>query len=178
MLNGIAPVLIFNFPPPPKSTLVGGIPVLGEQIERLGFLPIPIYLDEQLTGIQVEEETHSIAFDINAEQTNDEKTLASVKGLDSTVTVRLNARKGNPILSALLTFSDIIFKKAVSQNFSITYLNGPILIFDGLLRSFDTSVGVDDDRIRINMTISKALIKDTKAVESNVIVTKTTGVAP
>src|SRR4051812_34876723 len=65
MLNGIAPIIIFTFPPMigiDLSKFLKGIPLIGDALGNIG-LPIPIYLDEGLTGIFVDSESKSIDID-------------------------------------------------------------------------------------------------------------------
>lgn len=155
MLNGIAPLLMFTFPPAKPHTFVAGIPLLGDFLTNVG-VPIPIYLDENLTGIYVDNETKGIDFEIEADQTTAEEGLVRTKGVDSTVTIQLLAKREAPLLGALLAFADQIFLKAVSQNYRITYLNGSTTVFNGLLKQFTTSKATDDDLTRFTIVISKA----------------------
>lgn len=155
MLNGLAPILMFTFPPAGSGTVVAGIPVIGRFFSQVG-VPIPIYLDEKLTGILVESENAAIDVDIQAEQTADGEAKVTQKGLDSTITVNMLAKKDAPLLGALLAFSDQIFLKAIANNYRLSYLNGSTLVFNGLLKSLTSTKGENDDLVRIAMVISKS----------------------
>ncbi len=158
MLNGLAPLIIYKFPVAGSGTFGAKIPIIGKFFSQVG-VPIPIYLDEKLTGIYVDSESKAVELDVTTDQTPDGQTLVSQKGVDSIVTINFVAKKDSIILAAFLAFNDLIFQQAISTAYSITYINGATLIFDGLLRSFTSSQGIDDDLIRITMTISKANMK-------------------
>lgn len=170
MLNGLAPILIFYFPIVPKSftfNALSGIPVIGGQDVTLNLIgiPIPIYLDERVTGVYIESETKSLEIDTTVDARADGSDARfSQRGLDNSVTVNLLANKDSILLSALLALNDIIFNKVVSREYSVSYLNGTTLIFNGLLHSFNTSVGTNDDLIRISMQLMKTHTKPTPSL--------------
>jgi len=179
MLNGISPIIIFStslIPKPPLLNALSGLPVVGEAFSA--GIPIPIYLDEQRTGIVVESETSSIDIDTNFEgksDTSDSALVVSQSPIDSIVTVNMLANKNSLLLTVLLTLAETAFKKAVSKEYSITYLNGTTVIFGALLRTFATSVSADDDLIRITFQLSKG---DPGSVISQVpILNRTAGAA-
>jgi hypothetical protein len=161
MLNGIAPIIIFSFPFNPKGAnfnAISGIPLVGSFIAKNVGIPIPIYLDERVSGICVVDETKSIDVDTNPQQPFDIKTPIQVtqKGINSIVTVNMVAQKDSILLATLLALNDMIFARLVSQEYSITYLNGPTTIFDGLLHGFSSSQESNDDLVRVSLQISKA----------------------
>jgi len=166
MLNGIDPIIIFHFysnpptddsfvgPPQPTSFLSGLAAAVG--------LPIPIYLSERLTGIYVDDESKGIDVATRVDAVVEKDGLevrspeVSQMALDSTVTVNLFAVKDSVMLTALLALADMILKRVVSKEYGITYLNGSTVIFNGLLHRFSTSVGANDNLIRIEMVLSNA----------------------
>ncbi len=155
MLNGLAPILMFSFPPKVEGLSGTKIPVTENFFTALG-TPIPLYLDEKLTGIVVDNESKAVEIEIEADQTVKELPSVAQRGLDSIVTINMKASRNAPILAALLAFSDQIFLKAVANNYRVSYLNGSTLVFNGLLKSFTHTVGEDDDLVRISMVLSKA----------------------
>jgi hypothetical protein len=160
MLGGIAPILIFNFPVVPKSptfNAISGIPYIGDFVANNVGVPIPIYLDERLTGVYVENETKSIDIQTTVEAKTEAGTPdVSQRGLDSMVTINMLALKDSIVLSAILALCDMAFQKVVSREYNISYLNGATTIFGGLLHGFQTSVDSDNELIRITLQLSKA----------------------
>ncbi len=159
MLGGVAPILIFSFKPNiealnPLFNALSGIPLIGSTFD-LG-LPIPLYLDEKLTGLYVESEAKNL--DLNQEidaRFDGGPPVYFQRMLNSSVTVNLLATRDSILLPALLALADLIVPKVVNRKYSLTYLNGPTVVFDGLLHSLSTSQGADDNLIRITLQIQK-----------------------
>lgn len=155
MLNGIAPIFIFTISPVPKaSNPLAGIPIVSDFVENIG-VPIPIYLDEQLTGLYVDTEEKSIDIDNNVVAVNKGGAKVFQNPLESMVTINLIGKKDSIALMVLLAMNDLIFSK-LKYGYGISYLNGPTAIFNGLLKTFATNTTADNDLIRITMQISKA----------------------
>jgi hypothetical protein len=182
MLGGIAPVLIFSFPLSPKSATfnaIAGIPLIGETIAKNVGLPIPLYLDEKLTGLYVESETKAIDIDTVVQPRNDGGApLVDQRGLNSLITVNMLASKDSILLSVLLALNDIVFSKVVSKEYNVSYLNGSTAIFGGLLHGFSTQNGSDDDLIRIVLQLSKANQQGTTPNNVVSVLPKITGAIP
>ncbi len=181
MLNGLAPILIFTFPENPASlsptfNALRGIPLIGNTIVSAG-IPIPIYLDEKLTGLYVESEAKNLDIETSIEpRYDDKKPLIYQRALNSSVSINLVGTKDSIILSALLTLTDLIVPKLVSQRYGVTYLKGSTLIFGGLLQGLNTQTGADDELIRITMQIQKT--DQRPAFSPAGILAKTTGAVP
>lgn len=181
MLNGIAPLIIFRIlEKPSDATLnsLSGIPLVKNLVQNFG-VPIPIYLDENLTGIFVVDEGKSIELEVEPNASADGSTVkVTQKGIDNTVSINMVARKDSVLLSLFLALCDIIFKKAVSQDYDITYLNGATTVFGGHLKSFNVTQGSDDDLYRITLQLSKAVSKTTKEVEAPTLKNAVRGATP
>ncbi len=161
MLNGIAPLLIFHLYPEASSAAaktLAGIPKVGDFISQNVGIPIPIYLDRRLTGIQLDNENKGIDVDTEFRQSFDPEVPSKYvqKGLNSLVSINMIAQKDSILLTVLLALSDQIFQRVVRQSYGISYLHGPTAIFNGLLHGFSSSVSADDDLYRIVLQISKA----------------------
>lgn len=182
MLNGVAPILIFTFPVVPKSPAYNalvGIPFIGQQLADNIGVPIPIYLDEKLTGIYIDSESKALDIETTVEAKDEAgKPDVRQRGLNNIVTVNLVALRDSILLGALLAFNDMIFQRVVSQEYSVSYLNGPTTIFNGLLHQFNTSVDTDTDLMRVSIQISKA--NQNKATPDSGVgtLTKITGATP
>lgn len=158
MLNGIAPLLIFSFTPDFAADLfkgIAGIPILGDVLPT--GIPIPIYLDERLTGIYIESESKAIDIETVPQVRYDDKPPSvEQRGLNNVVTVNMLANRNSIMLSVLLAMNDMVFSRVVKKTYSVTYLNGATTVFNGLLHGFSTQQGSDDDLTRIVLQISKA----------------------
>lgn len=163
MLGGIAPILIFTFPPSlgiDLSKVLGGIPLIGSSLAEVG-IPIPIYLDENLTGIYIESESKSLDIDTDivpvyrTDNTKSTTNFINQSGINNLVSVNMIASKDSLILSVLLALSDMVFGKLVSGKYKISYINGTTLIFGGLLHSFSVQGSSDDTLLKIQMQIQK-----------------------
>lgn len=155
MLNGLAPVFIFTISPVPKaSNPLAGIPIVSDLLENVG-VPIPIYLDENLTGLYIDAEEKSIDIDNDVIAANKGGAKVFQNPLESMVTINLLGKKDSVALMVLLAMNDLIFSK-LKYGYGISYFNGPTAIFNGLLKTFATHASTNDDLIRITMQISKA----------------------
>ncbi len=165
MLNGVAPVLIFTLPPTlgiDLSKSLKGIPLIGEEFSKVG-VPIPIYLDERLTGVYIESESRSIdidtditpKFNVVPGQAIQSTNFVNQSGINNLVTVNMLASRDSLILSVLLAMIDIIFGKLAKGQYSVTYLHESTVVFGGLLHSFQTSGTSSDNLLKITMQLQK-----------------------
>lgn len=163
MLNGIAPLLIFSFPPSVPNEVfnaVNGLPIIGNNpLFQLG-IPIPIYLDENLTGIYVESQSKSIDIDTDItplyrSTTNTTTSFINQSGINNLVSVQLLASRSSVLLSVILAMCDMAFDKIVQSKYTVSYINGSTLIFGGLLHSFSSQQSSTDDLVHINLQIQR-----------------------
>lgn len=166
MLNGADPLLIFHFFTKQQRSLTGeeiDASFLQQVVAEVG-IPVPIYLNERLTGIFVENQSRGInvstTIDGNVEKDplseDPLPPIVAQKAIDSTVNVSMLANKDSIMLTAILALMETIVSRLESAEYALTYLNGPIVVFKGLLTSFSTNVTSNDDLIRIDLNISNA----------------------
>lgn len=162
MLNGVAPILIIDIGPNTPNPLFNsltGIPILGSVLPTTG-IPIPLYLDEQLTGLYVDSETKAVDLEVDANaKIGGENPDVKQNTIDNTVTVNLFAKRDSLLLSVLNALNDQIFTQAARGNYKVSYLNGATVLFGGKIKSMTSSEGVDDDLVRISLVISKANLR-------------------
>lgn len=181
MLNGISPILIFSFSPQITQSLFSafsGVPIVGDLITNIG-IPIPIYLDENLTGILVDSETKAIDIDTQTQVRYDGKPPSyDQRGLNSLVTINMTARKDSMMLAVLLAMNDLIFQRVVQKSYKVSYLNGTTTVFNALLHGFSTSVQSDNDLVHVVMQLNKS--NDSKPTPANLtsVLPKITGATP
>lgn len=158
MLNGIDPVLIFQFSKlaPSLGDTVAKIPIVSKIPSLIAMPPVPIYLSQTLTGLHIDTEEKSVDIQTTTETTTDGSSpQVDQKGIGSVVAINLVARKDAVGLSLLSGLIDRIFEKVTSKEYAISYLHGPIIIFGGLLHSYAVTQEAGSELLNIKIEISK-----------------------
>lgn len=180
MLNGIDPIIIFNFSKlaPDLAEAVKGIPIISGIVSKIGLPPIPVYLSEKLTGLVIDTEDKNIDIDTTPETlSTGGEPVFNQKGINSTVKITMIAGKDSIGLTLLSAMADLIFPKCTSKEYSITYLHGAITVFEGLLHSFSIQQNAGNELYQVSIELVKAIVNPT--VKTAVpIVPKVTGTVP
>lgn len=162
MLNGIEPIIIFQFSKafPSVSEELAKIPLVSEIPTLVESPPIPIYLSENLTGLFIDTEAKNIDAETNTGTKTDGSTPdVNQKGISSVVSIDINANKNSLGLQLLTAMADLVFEKLTSKEYHITYLHGPTTVFRGVLQSFSVNQNANDDLLRIKIELNKGGIK-------------------
>lgn len=178
MLNGVDPIIIFHFKKLIPTSLLGrpSIPITAEVPSTFPLPFIPIYLSEKLTGIYIDSEDKNIEIETSSETLTDGAApILNQRGIGSTVKINMLARQDSIGVALFAALADFIFPKVTSKEYAITYLHGPITIFEGLLHSFSISQESNTDLYRIAMELVSPSSAAIAAVTS---VAKTTGTTP
>lgn len=172
MLNGLNPILIFQFKKISPETLetIQKIPVVSSIVNQIGLPPIPIYLDEQLTGLAIAGEDKNV----NVETTTDStatggQPLTNQKPIGSTIRVNMEATRGGVGLTLLSAVIDLILPLLTSKEYSITYISGATTIFGGLLHDFSITSDGNSTKLAVALEISRTT-GDTKAAATTPVV--------
>ncbi len=159
MLNGIAPIFLFNFSKLVKGTegVISQIPILSDVRDSLiGFPPIPLYLSESLTGIYIDSEAKNVDAETSNETIRDASgIITNQKAVNSTITINMKANRNSLGITIMSAMMDLIYGKLTSKEYSITYLHGAVTIFGGLLHSFAINQNSDNDLYEITVTLIK-----------------------
>ncbi len=119
--------------------------------------PIPLYLDEKLTGLFISSESKNIDIETNVDTLKDaDLPLVDQKGVNSSVTVSFFAKKSSIGLAVMLALADQIFLKLTSKTYKVSYLNGAVTVFNGLLHSLSVDSTSENDLYEIKMVLSRA----------------------
>lgn len=182
MLDGIDPIFLFNFfkLTPELKASISKIPVVDSIVDAIGLPPIPLYLSERLTGICVSAESKNIDVQTDVE-TNKDATDPKVtqKPIGSTITIQLVASAGSLGLTILSAMMDVILPKLTSREYSITYLHGPITVFNGQLQSFAINQSTDNDMRTVVITLVRSSAKAAVPVANSIpAVSKVTAAVP
>jgi hypothetical protein len=162
MLNGIAPIIIFNFKKlvPALETLISesNIPLLEtlKITDYVPLIPIPLYLDEKFTGLFIDTEDKNVDIKTDTETRTDGKApTATQVGLSNVVTINMLANKNSLGLNLLLAMADLVFEKVTSKEYSISYLHGAIAVFNGLLEGFSATQDSNTDVLHVQIKIAR-----------------------
>lgn len=181
MLNGIDPIILFNFSKLLSASATESltkIPVVSDIISKVGLPPIPIYLSESITGLYIESEDKNIDIQTDPQTTSDGgEPVVNQKGLNNTIKINLLANKDSIGLTLLSAMMDLIFEKVTSKEYSITYLHGPITVFNGLLHGFSIQQNSADTLMNISLELYRSTVKTIEKAPVTVV-SKVTGAVP
>lgn len=181
MLGGIAPIFLFNFfklRPDTLQTLKTKVPIIADIIDAVGLPPIPLYLDENLTGVFVDSESKNIDLETDVEAKKDaSKPTSTQRILNSTVTIEMVASKDSIGATILAAMMDVILPKITSKEYSISYLHGATTVFGGQLHAFAVNQNANDTKLNISVTLSKSN-QDTQIKDPTPVVSKVVGTVP
>lgn len=167
MLSGLSPILIIDLSKQVSVPLgsLSSIPLIPPGTDSIPLPPIPIYLDEDATGLCIDTEDKNIDIETTIEGSADGKDpKANQRPIGSTVTINMSARKDSIAVTLLSAVADMILAKVISKEYSITYINGAVSVFGGLLHSFHVMQDSDNTLLKVTMQISKTT-NDTKKKE-------------
>lgn len=159
MLNGIEPILIFQFSKlsPSAAESVSKIPIVSSIVNTIGLPPIPLYLSEKLTGLYIDAEDKNIDIETTTETLSTGGTpIINQKAINSTVKIQMVASKDSIGLTLLSAIADLILPKVTSKEYSITYLHGAVTVFGGLLHSFAISQNSTNDLYNVTLELTKS----------------------
>jgi len=165
-LNGLAPLVIFTFYKtiPRPSFLTGGlfdtIPTI-----KIPLVPIPLYLEERITGLVLDDYDRDISIDVMRDGVS---AFERVSG--DVVNLKFRMQKNNIVLTALTALIDRIiqvFDKRVATKFddpdySLTIFYDNIFILDASLERFSTRLVEGTDLREVSFTFSKRSAKKTE----------------
>jgi hypothetical protein len=158
MLNGIDPIVIFQFSKLAPSTgeALAKIPLVSQLKTLIDLPPIPVYLSRELTGIVIDSEDKVIDIETTTEtKTDGSDPDVNQKAIQSVVSINITGLKTSIGLSLLSALMDVLYEKASSKEYSLTYLNGPTTIFRGKVHSYTVNQNSQDERLTIKIDISK-----------------------
>jgi len=164
-LGGLAPIIIFTFYKPIPAALSGILPA---SIKRIPLVPIPLYLDERITGLQLDDYDRTITIDVMRDGVS---AFERVSG--DVVHLKFHAKKDSIVLTVLTALIDRImqtFEKKVVPNFddrdySLTIFYDNIFILDASLEEFSTRLKDGTDLREFSFTFSKRSAKTTTTSE-------------
>lgn len=176
-LGGLAPIIIFTFYKPIPKSLARLLP---DSVSRIPLVPIPVYLEEKITGMQLDDYDRTITVDVIRDG-----VTAFEKVSGDVVHLKFHAKKDSIVLTVLTalidrimkTFDENVASKFDDRNYSLTIFYDNIFILDASLEEFSTRLKDGTDLREFSFTFSKRSAKTTTAPTPNTGVTGTaTGV--
>ncbi len=169
MLNGLDPLIILEFSKNTTDSGTGavGVPVAKSFISKITLPAIPVYLNEQLTGIYIDTEEKNIDINTDVETSVDAKgTIVNQRAIANVVKITMIAHKSSIGMTLLSAFTDKIFPLVTSKEYTISYIHGPIVVLSGLLHSFSLTQNSSDELYHITMELIKPALQTGKGVPS------------
>lgn len=146
-LNGLAPIIIFTFYKeiPLPAFLQGFF-----KSTKIPLIPIPIYLDEKLTKISLDDYDRETTIDVMRDGVSSfERVSADV------VNLKFVANKSNIVMTAISALIDLIVKNNVeNKTYSLTIFYDNIFIIGASLESFVSRLVEGTDKREISIRVS------------------------
>jgi len=165
MLNGIDPIIIFEFSKLAKDADAadvknGGVPIAATAGTLLSKLPlpfIPIYLSEKLTGIYIDTEDKIMDVDTTMETgvIGAAGTRINQRGITNNIKIAMKASKDSIGLTIMSALCDLVFPIVTSKEYAITYLHGATTVFSGFIKNFTITQNVNDSLYTIVLELIK-----------------------
>ncbi len=165
MLGGLDPVLIFQFSKlaPTVGTVLARIPLVSQIPTLVPMPPIPVYLSEQLFNIVIVSEGKSVDIETDTETLTSGATPdVNQKGIQSSIEISIEGKKDSVVLILLSSLIDLVYEKASSKEYQISYMHGAITVFGGVLHSYSVETIEGTDKLGIKFSISKGSKNPTK----------------
>lgn len=165
MLGGTAPVLVFNFASISSASILNklGFNIGEDSIFNfdIPLVSVPVYLDEKLTGIIVDdhERTINIEFETDGLGGNYEREISS------DVKVSLISRKDNIAFQGFLALFEQILKRIPSQSYKIYFYYNDVFMTNASLKDFSVTTRENTDTRVVTFTLTNRSEKS-KAVQS------------
>jgi hypothetical protein len=171
MIGGPAPIFIMTFYKKVSNPAFRGWVGETKETAMVNFPPIPVYLDENLTGVFIDSTSKSI--DIKTTTTLDGEGGGNDKedqeAVGSTVTLNMVSRKDSVAGTLLLALIDQAFTKLASGEYSITLLYGAMTLFFSKISGLSVSESADSNKREITLTLTKGTGKTGLAKVANIL---------
>ncbi len=153
MLGGIAPVLVFNFAPITTATILNkfGFNIGEDSIFNIDipFTSTPVYLDEKLTGIIVDDHERSINIEFEQDGIDNYERVVS-----SDVKVTLIAQKDNIAFQGFLALFDQILKRANYKGYKLYFYYDDVFMTNASLKDFSVTTRENTDTRVVSFTLT------------------------
>lgn len=164
MLGGTAPVIVFNFASVSSQSLLSkvGIDIADDSLFNfdIPLFSIPFYLDENLTGILVDDHERSVNIEFETDgQNNYEREISS------DVKITLIAERTNRTLQAFLSIFEQIIKRLAPVSYKIYFYYDDVFLTNASLKDFNVSTRQGSDVRVVTLTLTNRSEKS-KAIQT------------
>lgn len=159
-LNSVSPLIIFTLkavnPFAGQANLTGISSIANDIISVAGGLPIPIYLDESITGMAVDSEDRTLALETLTQQPqNGEKATLNQRGVTADLAINIECKKTSLFTQVILALAEQAYDLAVAKGCVVSYFHGAETLINGVLASFVTSQSADTEIMKIQIRVNK-----------------------
>ena len=165
MLGGTAPVLVFNFASISSASVLNklGFNIGEDSIFNFDvpIVSIPVYLDEKLTGIIVDDHERNI----NIEFETDGMGGNYEREISSDVRVTLIAQKDNIAFQGFLALFEQILKRVPEQSYKLYFYYDNVFLTNASLKDFSETTRENTDTRVVSFTLTNRSEKS-KAISS------------
>ncbi len=164
MLGGTAPVLVFNFASISSASILNklGFNIGEDSIFNLDIpiVSIPVYLDEKLTGILLDDHERSINIEFEQDENHNYERVIS-----SDVKVTLVAQKDNVAFQGFLALFEQILKRVNYQAYKIYFYYDDVFMINASLKDFAVTTRENTDTRVVTFTLTNRS-EESKVIES------------
>nr|DAI34088.1 MAG TPA: hypothetical protein [Caudoviricetes sp.] len=164
MLGGTAPVLVFNFASISSASILNklGFNIGEDSIFNLDIpiVSIPVYLDEKLTGILLDDHERSINIEFEQDENHNYERVIS-----SDVKVTLKAQKDNVAFQGFLALFEQILKRVNYQAYKIYFYYDDVFMTNASLKDFAVTTMENTDTRVVTFTLTNRS-EESKVIES------------
>lgn len=164
MLGGTAPVLVFNFASISSASILNkvGFNIGEDSIFNfdIPLVSIPVYLDEKLTGILLDDHERSINIEFEQDENHNYERVIS-----SDVKVTLKAQKDNVAFQGFLALFEQILKRVNYQAYKIYFYYDDVFMTNASLKDFAVTTMENTDTRVVTFTLTNRS-EESKVIES------------
>lgn len=164
MLGGTAPVLVFNFASISSASILNkvGFNIGEDSIFNfdIPLVSIPVYLDEKLTGILLDDHERSINIEFEQDENHNYERVIS-----SDVKVTLVAQKNNVAFQGFLALFEQILKRVNYQAYKIYFYYDDVFMINASLKDFAVTTRENTDTRVVTFTLTNRS-EESKVIES------------
>lgn len=164
MLGGTAPVLVFNFASISSASILNKLGFnIGEDSIfnfEVPIVSVPVYLDEKLTGILVDDHERTINVEFEQDENHNYERVIS-----SDVKVTLVAQKDNIAFQGFLALFEQVLKRVNSKSYKIYFYYDDVFMTNASLKDFAVTTRENSDTRVVTFTLTNRS-EESKAIES------------
>lgn len=153
MLGGTAPVLVFNFASISSASILNklGFNIGEDSIFNFDVpvVSVPVYLDEKLTGIIVDDHERTINIEFERDENHNYERVIS-----SDVKVTLLAQKDNIAFQGFLALFEQILKRVDYKAYKIYFYYDDVFMTNASLKDFAVTTRENTDTRVVTFTLT------------------------